>query len=278
MKKTPMPARDVSILGCGWLGLPLARYLVDAGYFVRGSTSSPEKISTLQENHIHPFLIRCTPQCEGSNIASFFSSKVLFLNIPFKRHLVDPRFYEQQIRSVVKAVCTSPIEFVIFASSTAVYPETLSLATEDETFLPDNPRSQVLYDVEQFLLNNSSFQTTVIRFGGLYGPGRPLGRFMAGQKGLTHGSKPVNLICLEDCVRIVAIIIAKDIRAEIFNAVSDTHPTRQLLYTRAAQSLGLEAPVFREEPSGSYKIVSNAKLKKALDFVFQHSDPMALPE
>lgn len=272
-----MPARSVSILGCGWLGLPLAKYLVEAGCAVRGSTTSPGKLATLEENHIHPFLIQCTPQIEGKDIASFFLSSVLFLNIPFERRLADPRFYQEQIQSVVDAVRVSPVEFAIFASSTAVYPEALGLAAEDQVFCPDNPRSQVLYDVEQLLLNDSRFQATVVRFGGLYGPGRPLGRFMAGRKGLSDGHKPANLVHLEDCVRVVAEIIARDIRGEIFNAVSDAHPTRKSLYTQAARRLGLEPPEFLEEPARPYKVVSNAKLKKMLNFVFRHPDPMESP-
>ena len=35
---------QVSILGCGWLGLPLAKSLIEKGFSVNGSTTSVEKI------------------------------------------------------------------------------------------------------------------------------------------------------------------------------------------------------------------------------------------
>ena len=39
---------EISIMGCGWLGLPLAAQLVKAGYNVKGSTTTPEKLEVLQ--------------------------------------------------------------------------------------------------------------------------------------------------------------------------------------------------------------------------------------
>ena len=40
--------RNVGILGCGWLGTPLATSFLDVGFKVKGSTTSVEKIDTLE--------------------------------------------------------------------------------------------------------------------------------------------------------------------------------------------------------------------------------------
>ena len=275
-----MPARSISILGCGWLGLPLAKHLLALGYPVLGSTTSAEKIPVIENCGIRPFLLEATPRLNGKEISPFFNADLLFLNIPFERHLEDPLFYKKQVLSVVEHLHGGSVEFVIFAGSTAVYPETLQDAAEDTPFRssPGNARAQVLWEVEQLLLSDQKFQTTVIRFGGLYGPGRPLGRFLAGKKGLSGGDKPVNLIHQQDCVRVVAEIIGHDVRGEVFNAVSDCHPTRKALYTAAAQRAGLEIPEFSSEPRRPYKIVRNDKLKKRLDFFFWHPDPLNFNE
>lgn len=273
-----MPARSISILGCGWLGLPLAKHLLDLHYSVRGSTTSAQKIPVLQSCGIRPFLLEATPQLKGEKISAFFNSNLLFLNIPFERHLADPVFYKKQIFSVIGHIRQGTVEFVIFAGSSAVYPEALEEATEDVLFRPENARAQVLLEVEQLLLRDPKFKTTVVRFGGLYGPGRPIGRFLAGKKGLSAGEKPVNLIHQQDCVRVVSEIIGHDVRGEIFNAVSDCHPTRKALYTAAAKRSGLEIPEFSGEPRRPHKIVRNDKLKKRLDFVFRHPDPLNFSE
>lgn len=266
--------KSVSILGCGWLGLPLARQLVKRGYTVKGSTTTPKKLETFKEFRIEPFLIECSPELGGKRVKFFFLSDTLFLNIPFRRDLKDPRFYRDQIESVLSYVYTSPIRFIVFASSTAVYPESCAHALEDGLFRPDNPRAKVLYEIEQFLLRHDQFKTTIIRFGGLYGPQRKIGGFMAGRKDVPDGEKPVNLIHLDDAVNIAARVITKDIRGEIFNAVSDKHPTRKRLYTRMALKEGLEPPQFLQEPAKVYKIITNDKVKQRLGYIFQHPDPL----
>ena len=50
--------KKIAILGCGWLGLPLAKKLIESGYTINGSTTRPEKIKTLRDNGIQPFLIK----------------------------------------------------------------------------------------------------------------------------------------------------------------------------------------------------------------------------
>ena len=38
----------ISILGCGWLGLPLAKALIENGFSVKGSTTSTDKLTALE--------------------------------------------------------------------------------------------------------------------------------------------------------------------------------------------------------------------------------------
>lgn len=270
-----MPLKTISILGCGWLGLPLAKHLIQQyGWQVNGSTTASAKISLLENAGIRPFLIDGRPNLHGQNISSFFQSDVLFLNIPFKRNLINPSFYQEQIESVIQYILPSSIKFVIFASSTAVYPDNLELASEDKVFLADNPRGRVLLDIEKTLLSNNFFDATIIRFAGLYGPQRELGRFLAGKKELRNGFKPVNLIHLDDCIGIVSEVIQKNIRKQILNACSDKHPLRKELYAQAALKMGLTAPHFKDEPQKSYKIVTNEKIKRILHYQFKYSDPV----
>jgi len=268
-----MSARSITILGCGWLGFPLAQRLVQLGFKVKGSSTRQNKLPLLEKSGIKPFLVTSVPQLTGEGIDRFFQSKILFLNIPFRRNLKDPVYYKQQIDSVIPYVTASPIEFVIFASSTSVYPESVEEALEDRPIAPDNLRAEVLRAAEQSLLDSKEFQTTVIRFAGLYGGDRQIGRILAGRKGLAEAKAPVNLIHLEDCINIVVQIIEQDMRGGIINACSDGHPTRQELYTKAALHYGLEPPQFGDQPQGRFKVVGNAKLKEKLNYVFKHPDP-----
>ncbi len=48
---------QISILGCGWLGVPLAESLIKKGFSIKGSTTSEEKIEILTKKGIEAFLI-----------------------------------------------------------------------------------------------------------------------------------------------------------------------------------------------------------------------------
>lgn len=47
----------VSILGCGWLGFPLAKKLIEIGFEVKGSTTTENKLAVLKSNKIAPYLL-----------------------------------------------------------------------------------------------------------------------------------------------------------------------------------------------------------------------------
>ena len=266
----------VSILGCGWLGLPLARALAREGVKVKGSSTTREKIPALKREGVEPFWIQAPlDDLRRQDVKAFFDADTLFLNIPFRRTLPDPRWYYDQIASVIKAVEFSGIDHVVFAGSTSVYPETAVKATEEMAFVPDNPRARVLKEIEDDLLRNTCFQTTVIRFGGMYGEDRRIGRFLSGKADKRNPEAPVNLIHLEDCVGLsVRVILDPQSRGEIFNACSDGHPSRRELYLKAAEALGVSPPRFQGRPRPQGKIVSNQKVKDFFQYQFKHPDPM----
>jgi len=270
----------ISILGCGWLGLPLGRYLVEQGYAVKGSTTTPSKREAIRKAGIVPYYLELTPGLTGQRIDDFFEADLLFLNVPPPRNREDLRDYHlRQIESVCDAVTASPIDWVLFASSTGVYPRVDGLVTE-----ADVPTSQeaaekqlratgaALLDAERRLQAASAFDTSIIRFAGLYGADRHPGRFLAGRTNVSGGDAPVNLIHRDDCIGIVAAIIEHGARGEVFNACADHHPTRRALYTAAAEQLGLAPPTF--EAGGTNKIVSNEKLKRQLGYTFMHPSPL----
>ena len=48
-----MENKKVSVLGCGWYGLALAKKLISLGYDVKGSTTSEAKLDTLNMTMIN---------------------------------------------------------------------------------------------------------------------------------------------------------------------------------------------------------------------------------
>ncbi len=274
---------DISILGCGWLGAALARHLRHEGVSVRGSTTTPRKVEVLAEDGIDPFLLSLEPELSGDDVDSFFQSSVLFLNIPPPRGDDARSVHLQQVDAVRTAAREGDVEWVLFASSTGVYPRVERTVTEADCppgqpeALPGPRRStgKTLLEIEARLLDDSAFATTVVRFSGLYGGDRHPGRFLAGRTGLSRPRAPVNLIHREDCVGILTTLLEQNVRNDVFNACADAHPTRRELYTQAAKKLGLEPPSFDEEDPTRGKVVSNQKIKDCCGYRFLHPDPLA---
>lgn len=275
---------DVSILGCGWLGRPLARHLVERGVFVRGSTTTPEKVNALRQDGVEPYLLTLDPGLSGENVASFFASPILVLNVPPSRDADDVcSRYLRKIDAVRLAAGEGDVEWILFASSTGVYPNVERQVTEadqppgEPDALPGPRRrtGRAVLEAEARLIDDPAFATTIVRFGGLYGEDRHPGRFLAGRTGVSRPEAPVNLIHREDCVALLTTLIKQDCRNEVFNACADAHPARRAVYTRAAEVLGLTPPSFDDSDATTGKIVDNQKVKDRCGYEFRHPDPLA---
>jgi nucleoside-diphosphate-sugar epimerase len=265
---------SISILGCGWLGLPLAGALVHNGYQIKGSTTTEQKLSLLEEKQIKPYLIDLSAKATLAALPAFLQSVVLILNIPPKLRTDGGAAYLEQIRVLLKALSSSPVEKIIFVSSTSVVPDLNRLVNEDDVppVSEDAPGDPLLYS-EHLIQRGGDWQTTIVRFGGLVGGKRHPGRFLAGKTEVPNPDAPVNLIHLHDCIRIIMQILDQDLWGTDYLACADEHPSRREFYTRAALLSGLTPPLFLDAELSSFKIVSNRKLKEELNFTFSYPDP-----
>lgn len=248
--------QKISVLGCGWLGLPLAIYLFEKGFFVNGSTTSKDKMIHLESNHIIPFLIDID---RLKNNSEFFKVDVLIIAITSKN--------VESFKDVILKIEESAIERVIFISSTSVYPiSDHPIEEEHETI--ESP----LASIEELFLSNQNFKTTIIRFGGLFGADRKPGNFFKNGKIIGNPDGVVNMIHRDDCIAIIEQIIKTDSADTIFNACVEQHPTRREFYTKARLNLGLGIPSFEENSTLKMKLISSEKLKNKLNYTFIHSD------
>ena len=263
-------------MGCGWLGLPLAERLVQAGYQVNGSTTTPQKLDTLAQRGIQPYLLNLQDEAPNQEaLADFLQTQALVLNIPPHLRSDGGEGYLRQMHLLLKALADAPVSRVLFVSSTSVYPDLSRTVTEEDTvFTREQDPQNTLLQAEDLFLDSDDWLTTVVRFGGLVGEGRRPGRFMAGKKHVPNGDAPVNLIHLEDCVAILQRIIEQEKWGEVYNACADEHPLRRDFYTKAAEALGLAPPEFDDMEKTHFKLIKSQKLKDDLSYVFLHPDPM----
>ncbi len=265
---------SISILGCGWLGLPLAEQLIRQNFLVKGSVTRSEKLSLLKQKEIIPFQIQLTDvSIIGNEQDEFFNSDLLIINFPPGRKPDVINYHRDQIQQLIQALTKSSVKQVLFISSSAVYPDLNKEVFETENDPPSKESGKALLEVEQLLRSQTQFTTSIIRFAGLIGPERHPGKFLAGKKNVANGEAPINIIHRDDCIALISALIDQQAWGEIFNACADIHPTRKEFYTIAAEQLGLEIPSFSDDV-GVFKIINSEKIKKRLGYSFKYPDPL----
>ncbi len=257
----------ISILGCGWLGLPLGSYLASKDYEVWGTTTSPEKIELLQNADIQPILLNFRPEADG-DVSTLLNSDVLIISIPPRAGKQGNDFHPQQIKYLLKSLSNFPGK-ILYISSTSVYPDTNSVISEEGPVLSDHP----LLEAEA-LLQQSAIPVTILRCGGLMGYDRIAGKYFIG-KTVETGEVPVNFVHRDDVISIIERILKQQAWDEIFNVVAPEHPRRKAVYERNAQDHGWQAPTFVNPPQPlSYKIISSEKIQRVLSYHFSYSNPL----
>ena len=256
--------KNISILGCGWLGLPLAIRLIAGGWHVKGSTTTETKLPLLRSNQIDPYLVQLGNDALGND---FFYNTILLINVPPSLRKQSAEAYLNQMQALVNRVEHSPVKQVIFISATSLYPDTNTGIIQTNMVDEESP----LYQSERFFTGNTHFTTTVIRFAGLIGPERNPSRFFSGKTGIPNGQAPVNLIHLEDCIGIIQTVLHQQKFGGIYHAAAPTHPSRMEFYTEASRVVGLPLPGFVDELK-EWKIIDPAKLISELNYQFVHPD------
>lgn len=260
---------QISILGCGWLGLPLAKSLLQNGFSIKGSTTSLEKISLLESEGITPFLVRLEEQQISASVIDFLAdSQILIINIPPKLRSGSAENFVAKITTLLPFIENSTVEKVLFVSSTSVYGEDNEFITEATVLNPDSEGGRQLAIVENVLQKNNRFQTTILRFGGLISDERNPVRFLSGRENIENPDAPINLIHQDDCIGIIEKIIGLNSWDETYNAVAPFHPTRQEYYTQKATELNLALPKFAALNTIVGKTILNNKLIEVLDYSF----------
>ena len=272
-----MKNNKISILGCGWLGLPLAKKLIENGYEVKGSTTSESNLELLKNAGISPYQIKMEENEITGNMESFLeNTDVLLVDVPPKLRGDFTENFVQKIKNLIPFVENSKVEKVLFVSSTSVYGDTFPIQELDEesALNPDTESGKQLVEVEKLLQSNENFQTTVLRFGGLIGPERNPAKFLAGKENVANPNAPINFIHQEDCIGIICAMLRQVENDnwkwnDTFNAVTPNHPNRENYYTEKALEMNLKVPTFVKDSNSIGKKISSKKLQGMLHYSFK---------
>jgi len=256
----------IGILGCGWLGFPLAKILISDGYIVKGTSTSPEKVLKLSKLGVksYHYLIDLK---EVMSSPFFKSIDTLVITTPLFSRDKKPLGIDKAIGQLVKIIEEESIKSVIYLSSISVYGSQNGIINESDECKPESKYGIQILTIEK-LLNKGKFKTTHIRLGGLIGSDRHPIYSLSGKE-FNKGNELINLIHQVDALGIILKVIKNfNNNILIINAVTPFHPSKKEYYTKIADQKKILPPIFLEEKKNK-KIVSSSKVIEKLNYIFQ---------
>ena len=256
----------IGIIGCGWLGFPLAKLLLNKNYLIKGSSTSKEKLLELKSNKIDPYYIEITEKGIIGDIDSFLDEiDVLIINIPPKIKSLPNENYSKKIQLIANKAEKRLINKIIFISSTSVYGSNQGKINSSTNPIPNSKNGVEILQSEKIISKNKN--CTIIRFGGLIGSNRHPVHSLTKKNEVLNPKAPINLIHLEDCIQIIYSIILKEVWGKICLGVSPYHPTRENYYNTKCEALGLKRINFVNDTTIN-KEVTDSKILKELNYNF----------
>ena len=260
----------VLVIGCGYVGQPLATVLLathDVYVLSRSAKPSAGDVRAIGGDITDAEALKSVLPREFDVVINTASST--------KGGVEEYRsVYLEGTRNLL-----SHLQFqkYIWTSSTSVYAQTDgSVITEESVADPSSPTSRILRETEELVLGKGP--GIVLRLAGIYGPGRGhlFQQYLRGEARIHgEGTRWLNMVHCDDAVGAIIAALDNGRPGEIYN-VGDNEPvTERAFFTWLAKRLKGELPpsVDEAERAGrkrgvTNKRVSNRKLREELDYEF----------
>lgn len=283
------------ILGCGYLGRRVGRLLASRGEPVIGTVRSRERVPGLVASGIEP---RIADVLEPESLAGLPDTDRVLYCVGLDRSAGLPMrtVYVEGLGNVLERL-GGRVGRWAYASSTGVYGGNDGGWVDEETpARPTHESGRVCLEAEDLLRTSAEargLEVVVLRFAGLYGPGRIIRRdsLARGEPIAGDPDKFLNMIHIDDAAAVAVAALDRGGPGRTYLAGDDRPVPRREFYGLIAEQLGAPAPRFLPPAEGSpgarrdesNKRVSNRRMKSELGVALAYPDvtagiPAALEE
>jgi len=276
----------VLVVGCGYVGLPLAVELAGQGHEVFGLRRSLPPGTAFQELGITPLRADVTRPESLAGLPCDFDWVVNCVASGGGTEDDYHRLYFEGMLNLVNWLVTGNLHppRIVYTSSTGVYGQNDgSIVDESSPTQPTTGTARILVATEQLLLQEGrekDFPVVVLRAAGIYGPGRGylLKQFLRGEARIEgNGSRILNMIHLEDLIRAIIAALERGRSGEIYNVADDEPVSQKQFFEWLAERLGRPPPAQVSEAEAAprkrgltNKRISNRKLRRELGVELAH--------
>ena len=255
---------SVLIVGCGFVGLPLARDFACSGWKTYGITVSETSAAKLRGESFHVYALDIRDERSFRGLVRRNFDVIIHCASSGRGGVAD---YEAVFLTGTRNLMTNlECDRFIFTSSTSVYSQT------DGSVVDENSPANPLRETGRFLRKTEDsvleWGGAVARLAGLYGPGRcvPLQKLLDGEAIIEgNGERFMNMLHRSDAAGALRFLAETPAKG-LFNAVDD-HPISQLDWFRyACEHFKKPIPPFgprdlNRKRGWTNKRVSNQKLR-----------------
>ncbi|WP_411705557.1 SDR family oxidoreductase [Edaphovirga cremea] len=273
--------KKVTIVGLGWLGMPLAVSLAARGIHVVGSKTTPDGVDAARMTGIECYQLELTPDliCEADDLDQLLDTDALVITLPARRTVEGNENYFRAVQMLVDSALAHAVKRIVFTSSTSVYGTAEGTVKEDSPLKPETASGEALVELERWLHKLPNTSVDILRLAGLVGAERHPGRFLAGKTGVRGGSHGVNLVHQDDVVAAIQLLLRLPKGGHIYNLCAPGHPAKNVFYPMVSDWLNLPRPTFdmQRGDEGQGKIVDGSRICKELGFEYEYPDPLRMP-
>lgn len=248
------------MIGCGWLGLPLAASLAADGHEVVGTTTRPARFAELRRSGVRPERLEAASGADGAiridgdpRILDG-ADRVVVAVSPSG----DYETYPKAIAALAGEAARSDAAHLTLCSSTGVYPGSPEhpLVREEDASPSASARARFLLSAEE-AVREGAVAATIVRLAGLWGYGRHPARSLAG-RALDGPDVPVNLVHRDDAIAAITGLMLPTPTTGTFSLAAEEHPPRGPFYRSEARRLGLPEPTVSDAARPGKRVSAQA--------------------
>ncbi|MDA1012917.1 MAG: SDR family oxidoreductase [Planctomycetota bacterium] len=281
---TTRESLDRMIVGCGYLGLRVARRWLDQGLTVAATTRTAERADSFRQLGITPILADVT---DAESLRNLPRADVVLYAVGFDRNAGRSKrdVYVNGLRNVLDALQPNAGRF-IYISSTSVYGQVHGeCVDESSTCEPTSEGGRICLEAENLVRSRcndvtGTLEFNVLRLAGIYGPDRLLRRIeqlRSAESIAGSADAYLNLIHVDDAVSVVLACAEQWAAGRTFLVADGNEGTRGDYFRALAETLDVPPPTFDDASTarhgtGQNKLCINRQMLEQLRVRLQYGD------
>lgn len=251
--------KKIGIVGCGWLGLHIAKHLAPKNKIYTTTTSKRKKTELVAMKYesvaIQFWDYKIFQECKSWKVLNNLDS--IIITVPFPKR-ASIKSLQNRFKNISLFIENFKKQLFLM-SSIGIYPQ-IQMNISENTLSKEYLNPNILF-IEQFIIKKFP-QVNILRLGGLMGGNRVFSNYKP-----SNLNQVVNHIHYEDICLIIEKMINENIHSKIYNVVAPLHPIKQEIinYQKGITSTNNDREYGRV-------ILSNL-LQKDLNYHYLHPNP-----